>query len=171
MATVLTLPQSADTAITFDISSLASSASFLAGRESTQIDNTSTQYADVMVYVKPITGHASTAPTVGQMIQLYVWGSKESLATTAIDGLDGTDSAETLSHASILQSLAFVAAPTVTVATAGLTYYIKPFCVAPLFGGVMPKFWGLFLSHNHTGALAASQSTLFSFAGVSPTNT
>lgn len=171
MSTVLTLPQTAGTAITFDISSLASSASFLAGRESTQIDNTSTNYAEVMVYVKPITGHASTAPTVGQMIQLYVWGSKESLATTAKDVLDGTDSAETLSHASILQSLKFVAAPTVTVATAGLTYDIEPFCVAPLFGGVMPKFWGLFLSHNHTGALAASQSALFSFAGVSPTNT
>lgn len=171
MATVLTIPQGTDTAITFDISSLGTSASFLAGRESTQIDNTSTQYADAMVYVKPITGHASTAPTVGQMIQLYVWGSKESLATTAIDVLDGTDSAETISHASILQSLKFVAAPTVTVATAGLAYHIEPFCVAPLFGGVMPKFWGLFLSHNHTGALAASQSALFSYAGVSPTNT
>ena len=108
MSTVLTLPQSGDTAITFDISSLATSSTFLAGRESNQIDNTSTAYADVMVYVKPITGHASTAPTVGQQIQLYLWGSKESLATTAIDVLDGTDSAETLSHASILQSLAFV---------------------------------------------------------------
>lgn len=171
MSTVLTLPQSGDTAITFDISSLGTSSTFLAGRESTQIDNTSNAYADVMVYVKPITGHASTAPTVGQMIQLYLWGSKESLATTAIDVLDGTDSAETLSHASILYSLKWVASPTVTVATAGLTYHIEPFSVAALFGGIMPKFWGLFLSHNHTGALAANQSALFSYAGVSPTNT
>lgn len=171
MSTVLTIPQSADTAITFDISSLATSSTFLAGRESSQIDNTGTQYADVMVYVKPITGHASTAPTAGQMIQLYVWGSKESLATTAIDVLDGTDSAETLSHASILNSLKPVASPAVTVATAGLAYHIEPFSVAALFGGIMPKFWGLFLSHNHTGALAASQSALFSYAGVSPTNT
>lgn len=170
MSTVLTIPQSADTAITFDISSLATSSTFLAGRESSQIDNTGTQYADVMVYVKPITG-GSTAPTIGQQIQLYVWGSKESLATTAMDVLDGTDSTETLSHASILQSLKFVAAPVVTVATGSLTYIIQPFCVAPLFGGVMPKFWGLFLSHNHTGALAAAQSALFSYAGVSPTNT
>ena len=171
MATVLTLPQSGDTAITFDISSLGTSSTFLSGRESTQIDNTSNAYADVMVYVKPILGHASTAPTVGQMITLYAWGSKESLATTAIDVLDGTDSAETLSHAAVLNSLRFVAAPTVTVATAGLSYIILPFCIAPLFGGVMPKFWGLYLAHNHTGALAASQSALFSYAGVSPTNT
>lgn len=171
MAAILTIPQTADTAITFDISSLGTSSTFVAGRESTQIDNTSNAYADVMVYVKPILGHASTAPTVGQMIQLYVWGSKESLATTAIDVLDGTDSAETLGHASILQSLKFVAAPAVTVATAGLSYIIQPFCVAPFFGGVMPKFWGLFLAHNHTGALAAAQSALFSYAGVNPTNT
>ena len=45
-------------------------------------------------------------------------------------------------------------------------YYIQPFSVASLFGGVMPKFWGLFLAHNHTGALAASQSALFSYNGI-----
>ena len=35
----------------------------------------------------------------------------------------------------------------------------------------MPKFWGLFLAHNHTGALAATQSGLFSFNGITYTNT
>ena len=45
-------------------------------------------------------------------------------------------------------------------------------CCCEILGlRVLPKFWGLFLSHNHTGALAASQSALFSYAGVSPTNT
>lgn len=171
MSTVLTQPLSSDTAITFDISSLATSSSLLAGRESTQIDNTSTNYVDAIVNVKPITGHASTAPTVGQVITLYVWGSQVSLASSAIDVLDGTDSAETLSHAGVLSGLALVASPGVTVATAGLAYPVKPFAVAQFFGGVMPKYWGLFLSHNHTGALAASQSSLFSFNGVLPTQT
>lgn len=157
---------STDTAITFDISSLGTSSTFVAGRESSEIDNTTNKYNDVIVFVKGITGHASTAPTVGQMIQLYVWGSTVSLATTAIDVLDGVDSAETLSHVSVLNSLKFVAAPAVTVATAGLLYYIQPFSVAQRFGGVMPPFWGLFLSHNHTGSLAASQSALFSYRGV-----
>ena len=166
---VTTQTLSANTAITFDISSLGTSSTFLSGRESTQVDNTSTNYLDALVNVKGITGHASTAPTVGQYIALYCWGADTSLATTAIDELDGTDSAETLSHASVLQSLKFVAAPTVTVATAGLVYYIQPFSVASLFGGVMPKFWGLYLAHNHTGALAASQSGLFSFNGVTYT--
>ena len=37
---------------------------------------------------------------------------------------------------------------------------------ARLFGGVLPKFWGLYLAHNHTGALAASQSGIWSYYGV-----
>lgn len=171
MATVLTTTYSSNTAITFDISSLGTSSTFVAGRESTQIDNTSTQYVDCIVNVDGITGHASTAPTVGQVIALYCWGADTSLATTAIDVLDGTDSAETLSHVSVLNSLRFVAAPAVTVASAGLVYYIQPFSVAALFGGIMPKFWGLYLAHNHTGALAASQSGLFSFSGITYTAT
>jgi len=162
---------SSNIAITFDISSLATSASFLGGRECTQIDNTTNRYDDAIVNVDGITGHASTAPTIGQSVNLYLWGADTSLATVAIDVLDGTDSAETLGHASVLQSLRFVDSATVTVATAGLVYYFMPFSVAPYFGGWLPKFWGLFLSHNHTGALAASQSTLFSYNGVTNTAT
>ena len=171
MATILTTTYSSNTAITFDISSLGTSSTFVAGRESTQIDNTSTQYVDCLVNVDGITGHASTAPTVGQLIALYAWGADTSLATTAIDVLDGTDSAETLSHVSVLNSLRFAGAAAVTVATAGLVYYIQPFSIASLFGGVVPKFWGLYLAHNHTGALAASQTGLFSFNGITYTST
>lgn len=160
------LVYSSNTAITFDISSLATSSTFLAGRESTQIDNTSTLYLDAIVNVKEILGHASTAPTVGQMINLYCWGADTSLATTAIDVLDGTDSNETLSHAAVLNSLRLAGSSVVTVATAGLKYTFMPFSVAALFGGVLPKFWGLFLAHNQTGALAASQSSNFSFNGI-----
>jgi len=161
---------SANTAITFDISSLGTSSTFLAGRESTQIDNTSTRYDDALVNVKGILGHVSDAPTVGQYIGLWVWGADTSLATTAIHVLDGTDSAETLAHASVLASLRAVAQPTVTVATVGLAYYVQPFTVAALFGA-MPKFWGLYLAHNHTSALAAAQSALFSFNGITYTLT
>jgi hypothetical protein len=168
---VLTQTLSSNTAITFDLSSLATSTSFLSGRESTQIDNTSTNYVDAIVNVKGITSHASTAPTVGQYIGIWVWGADTSLATTGIDTLDGTDSAETLSHGAVLNSLRFAGAPTVTLATAALVYYNMPFSVASLFGGVMPKFWGLYVAHNHTGALGASNNSLFSFNGVTYTVT
>lgn len=168
---VVTITYSANTAITFDISSLGTSATFVAGRESTEIDNTSNQYVDCLVNVDGITGHASTAPTIGQEIRLYCWGADTSLATTPIDVLDGADSAETLGHVSVLNSLRLAGITSVSVATAGLLYYIQPFSVAALFGGVMPKFWGLFLSHNHTGALAAAQSALFSYNGIKYTTT
>jgi len=171
MATVATVTYSSDTAITFDISSLATSSTFLVGRESTEIDNTTNKYIDAIVNVEGITGHASTAPTVGQYIGLWLWGADTSLATTPIDTLDGTDSNETLSHASVLNSLKFVASPAVTVATAALKYYVMPFSVAAYFGGNMPKFWGLYLAHNQTGALAASQSALFSYNGITYTST
>lgn len=163
--TTSTINYGSDTAITFDVSSLGTSSTFLAGRESTQIDNTTNKFVDAVVTCDGILGHASTAPTVGQQIQLYLWGSDVSLATTPIDVLDGTDSAETLAHDSVRQSLRLVAAPTVTVATAGLKYYILPFSVASYFDQ-MPKFWGLFLAHNHTGALAATQSGIWSYYGI-----
>ena len=169
MATLNT-PYSTSTAITFDVSSLAGWATFVAGRESTQIDNTSNLYLDAQVYCDGITGHASTAPTVGQQIRLYVWGSDVSLATTPIDTLDGTDSAETLSHVAVLNSLALARVATVTVATAALVYPMRPFSVAPLFGGVLPPFWGLYLAHDHTGALAASQSGIWSYRGITATS-
>jgi hypothetical protein len=169
MATI-NIAYSSNTAITFDISSLGTSSTFVAGRECSEIDNTTNKYVDCIVNVKGITGHASTAPTVGQMINLWLWGADTSLGTTAIDVLDGTDSAETLSHVAVLNSLRLVGSTAVTVATAGLVYYIQPFSVAQQFGGIMPKFWGLFLAHNHTGALAASQSGLFSYNGTTYTS-
>lgn len=162
---------SANTAIAIDLSSLATSGTFLVGVESTQVDNTTTRYDDVLVNVKGITGHATTAPVVGQYVGIWVWGADTSLATTAIDTLDGLTSAETLSHAAVLNSLKFAASPTVTVATAALGYYAQPFTVAGLFGGVMPKFWGLFAAHNHAGALGATNNSLFSFNGITYTVT
>ena len=56
---------------------------FVAGRECTQIDNTANNYIDALVDVKGITGGA-TVPAVGDKIQLFVWGSDVSLATTPI---------------------------------------------------------------------------------------
>lgn len=164
--TTLTTNYGSTTTIALDLSSLATSSTFVAGIESAEIDNTSNKYVDCIVQSKGIVGHASTAPTVGQMIAVYVWGSDTSLATTPLDTLDGTSSTETLSHISVLNSLRFAAAPTVTVATAALSYYVLPFSVAALFGGVMPKYWGLFVAHNHTGALGSSNNNLFTYTGV-----
>lgn len=166
---ILTQTLSANTAIALDLSSLAASASFVGGRESTQVDNTSTNYLDAIVNVKGITGSAS-APTAGQGINVYAWGADTSLATTAIDTLVGTDAARTITLPA-QQSLRFAGRAFTTVATASQVYYLMPFSIAALFGGVMPKFWGLFVATDLTGGLAAAMSAKFSFNGVNYTST
>jgi hypothetical protein len=164
MATT-TVNYSANTAITLDLSSLGTSSTWVAGVESAEIDNTSNKYMDALVMADAIVGHASTAPTVGQMINIYVWGSDTAASSTNIDQIDGTASAETIT-ATALANLRLGASLPVVTASAALSYYCLPFSVAALFGGVMPKYWGLFVAHNHTGALGSSNNSKFRFVGI-----
>lgn len=164
MATA-TVNYSSNTAITMDLAALASSTSFLGGRESSQIDNTTNKYVDCLV-----SGFISvgTTPTADRQIVVYVWGADTSLATTPIDTLDGTDSAETLSNAGILASLRWGATISVSATTSDLAYPILPFSVASRFGGVMPKFWGLFVAQNTGVALrnTAVNTNSMEFVGI-----
>lgn len=168
MATVK-IAYSSNTTITMDLSALASSSTFIAGRESSQIDNSSNLYVDAIVSGRFIVG---TTPTLPCQLNVYVWGADTSLATTAIDVLDGTDSAETLTNTTVLNSaLRLGASIQILVNTSNITYDIAPFSVAQLFGGVMPKFWGLYVAHNHTAALKtdAGNTNSFRFNGVTYT--
>jgi hypothetical protein len=145
MATATINYSGTGTPITLDLANLASSSTFLAGRECSQIDNTTNKYVDALVSGRISVG---TTPTANTTIAVYVWGSDVSLATTAIDVLDGTDSAETLTNAGILNALRLGFAISVPATTSDVAYEVQPFAVAPLFGGVMPRFWGLFVAHN-----------------------
>jgi hypothetical protein len=148
-----------------DLANLASSATFVAGRESSQIDNTSNKYIDAMVSGKVSVG---TTPTAATTIAVYVWGADTSLATTAIDVLDGTDSAETLTNVGILNALKLGAAITIPANTSDVAYEVLPFSVASLFGGVMPKFWGLYVAHATAVNLrnTAVNTNSFEFVGI-----
>jgi len=148
-----------------DLANLASSATFVAGRESSQIDNTSNKYIDALVSGKVSVG---TTPTANTTIAVYVWGADTSLATTAIDVLDGTDSAETLTNIGILGALRLGAAIAVPANTSDVAYEVLPFSVASLFGGVMPKFWGLYVAHSTAVNLrnTAVNTNSFEFVGV-----
>jgi len=164
MATA-TINYSSNTTITISPASTASSSTFVAGRESTEIDNTTNKYVDALVQGKVTVG---TTPTANTQIAIYVWGADTSLGTTAIDVLDGTDSAETLTNTGILYSaLKLAATITITATTSDIGYNFAPFSVASKFGGVMPKFWGLFVSHN-TGVNLNSTggNHVFSFNGI-----
>lgn len=164
MAT-MTVNYSSNTTITMDLDGLASSASWAAGRESSEIDNTTNKYIGALVQGKVKVG---TTPTANTSINIYVWGADTSLATTAIDVLDGTDSAETLTNTGVLYSaLRLAHSISVIATTSDIVYNVAPFNVAEIFGGVMPKFWGLFVAHNCGAALHATDNTnMFSFNGI-----
>jgi hypothetical protein len=164
MATT-TVNYSSNTSITMDLANLASSSTFLAGRESSQIDNTSNKFMDCLVSGVVSVG---TTPTLNTVIAIYVWGAETSLATTALDVLDGTDSAETLTNSGILNALRLGATVAVPAATSDVQYIVLPFSVASLFGGVVPKFWGLFVSHNTGVNLRnnAVNTNSFEFVGI-----
>jgi hypothetical protein len=148
-----------------DLSALASSATFVAGRESSQVDNTTNKYVDVLVSGSVSVG---TTPTANTSILVYVYGADTSLATTAIDVLDGTDSAETLTNVGILNALRLGASINVPAATTDVQYFVLPFSVAALFGGVVPKFWGLYVAQNTGVALRtnAINTNSFEYVGI-----
>lgn len=160
-----TINYSANTTITMDLANLGSSATFVAGRESSQIDNTSNKFVDALVSGTVSVG---TTPTANTVIGIYVYGADTSLATTAIDVLDGTDSAETLTNVGILAALKIGATIAVPANTSDVQYFVLPFSVAALFGGVMPKFWGLFVSHNTAVNLRnnAVNTNSFEYVGI-----
>lgn len=164
MATT-TVNYSSNTTITMNLINLGTSSTFLAGRESSEIDNTSNEYMDCTVSGTVSVG---TTPTANTVIAVYVWGADTSLATTPLDVLDGTDSAETLTNTGILNALRLGATVAVPANTSDVQYIVLPFSVASLFGGVMPKFWGLFVSHN-TGVNLRNTSVntdSFKFVGI-----
>jgi hypothetical protein len=152
-------------AIPMTLSALASSSTFLAGRESTQVDNTTDKYLDALVSGRISVG---TTPTINTSINVYVWGSDVSLTTTAINTLVGTDGARTLGNEGMLYQLRLGASISVVVTTSSLAYPILPFSVASLFGGVMPKFWGLFVTQNTGVALQSTtaNNNSLSYAGI-----
>lgn len=153
------------TTITIDPSSLATSATFVAGRESNEIDNTTNLYLDAFVQGQITVG---TTPGTGTQINVYVWGSHTSLATTAIDVLDGVDSTETITSVGVLQTMLRLAAVgIVDSTTSNRVYYFAPFSVAELFGFKMPQYWGLFISHNTTVNLNSTAANhVWKYTGI-----
>lgn len=141
-------------AISITLASLATSSSLTAGRESTAIDNTTNKYIDVLVGGKITTG---TSPTTAKSILVYVYASYEDTPIYP-DVLDGTDSDETFTSADIRNSSVVLACAISTDATSNRTYYIRTFSVANCFGGAMPKFWGLFVTHDTAVALNSTGS-------------
>jgi hypothetical protein len=148
----------ADAALTMDLSNLASSATFVAGRESTWVANSS-NYLDYRISGTFISGTTPTAPAEHR---LYYLSATEDTPTYP-DVFDGTDSAETLTNTNIRDSLVLGWSGTASTSS-NITYpIISALTMAQAFG-VCPKNWGVFFTHAHTAALktdAGNTNSLF----------
>ncbi len=159
MADLLTkYPSTSSVDVTIDLASLATNAVgvYLAGRASTAVDNRTTQDLDHLLSGVIVAG--SLAPTVARSINVYAYAASSTAAGVPAypDGITGTDAAKTMTSANVSNSaLRFVASITVD-AVAGRAYAFAPVSIASLFGGTLPKFWGVFVSHDTAQALGAT---------------
>ena len=159
MADLLTkYPSTSSVDVTIDLASLATNAQsvFLAGRASTAIDNRTTQDLDHLLSGVIVAG--SVAPTVSRSINVYAYAASSTASgvPTYPDGITGTDAAKTMTSANVLLSgLVFIASITID-ATANRAYTFAPVSIAGRFGGVLPKFWGLFIAHDTAQNLGAT---------------
>lgn len=143
-------PSSSSTALTIDLSSLADdNTNGIAGRESTAVDNTTNLDLDHIVsgFIT-----AGTSPTASRTIEIWIYAPVSTSAGTPTypDVFDGTDSAETATSRNVLMGALKLAATLTVDSTSNRVYPVAPFSIAALFGGALPKFWGLFVI-NRTG--------------------
>lgn len=147
MATV-TVSYAVDAALTITLASLATSPTFVFGREATAVVNGVNKYVDAMLSGRITVG---TTPTIDKQILVYVFGSYNDDPDWP-DVFDGTDSDETITTAGVGRGfLKLAAVLDVDATTSDRSYSFGPVSVAMLFGGVLPENWSVFVTHN-TGA-------------------
>lgn len=132
----------ASVAATITLASLATSSTLTAGAESDAIDNTTNKYLDYLLAGKITTGSSPSAGTI------EVWVVALLDDSTWPDVFDGTGSAETVTSAAIKSACAAPAAALTTDTTSNQAYPFRPVSVASLFGGVCPKKFAVFVTHN-----------------------
>lgn len=131
--------------ITISPENVASSSDWTAGVESAAVDNSSNLYVDALVSGKWTCG---TTPTINTTVSIYVYAQHDD-SPTYQDVFDGTASAETVTSAGVLAGVVrLLGTLSVSATTSDRAYYLAPTSVAQCFGGILPKRWGLFISHN-----------------------
>lgn len=127
-------------AIDITLNTLASAAA----RQSAPVDNSINLFRDVLVMLRA-KNHASNAPTGDKAIYVYAYGTVDVNLPLYPDAVTGTNAAITLdspTHLKPLGSLAFTAA--------AQTKNGGPWSLGSLFGGRVPKKWGIVVQ-NATG--------------------
>ena len=154
MATLKPLYGSSVAFTVTNLASLATDTNLLAGWQSAVVDNTTNLSDDELV--SAIIKAGSSAPTVNTTVEIWIYAALDDTPTYP-DTITGTQGAVTLTSTNTKNSgLALLAIITVD-ATANRLYSVKPTSVAALFGGNMPKRWGVYATHNTAVALGTTQ--------------
>lgn len=124
MANEIQIKDGTATALTITLASLATSSA----RQSTTIDNSTTQFPSVIIFVKITSG--TVAPTAGQVYEIYLLRSD---GTVADDGAGASDAAITIENAPLLGTI-------VVTNTASKAFY-GVFDTSTL--GVLGATWGI----------------------------
>ena len=135
-----------ETTFTCSLASLASSAT--AGRESTVVDNGTDKWMDAMVMLKVALGAGTIAND--RAVHVFAYGTVDTAGPTYPDAVTGADAAITMNDPTQLKLLGSVFTP-----TQSLTYKGGPWSVASLFGGMLPKKWGIVV-RNYSGIALSS---------------
>jgi hypothetical protein len=130
---------------TFAIGSMATSSTLLAGYETSIIDNSSNLFLDYLIGGKVTVG---TTPTINTVIEIWAFSQIED-SPTYPDVFDGTAGAETLTSAGIKNGLlTLIAVLQVDATTSDRVYPFQGKSIRAAFGGVVPKKFGFFVTHN-----------------------
>ena len=130
--------------ITCTLANLAESSDRTTGRESDLVDNSSNKYLDFLLAGKITTG---TSPTSGEHIEVWVWGQLDDTPSYP-DGITGSDAAFSFSSTNIRNSGFKLAWSTAIDSTNDETYWMPPISIADLFGGNIPKKWGVIVTQS-----------------------
>ena len=128
-------------------------------RESTAIDNGTNLYLDAHVRVTVNVGSVTGSPQV----LVYAYGSED--GSTYPDTVTGTDAAVTLEAPTVLRLAAVIPTPTSSKA-----YESDVISIARLYGGVLPRKWGIVVQ-NGTGASFAGSGCSAAYTGLHLTTT
>jgi len=158
----LKYPSTSTSTVTISLASLGTNTQnvFTSGRESTSIDNTTNLDLDHLLSGTIVTG---TSPTAGRTIAVYVIApvSISSGTPTWPDVFDGTDSAETVTSANVLNGLAKLAWSCTVDNTTGRAYSFNGVSVASLFGGALPPFYLVYVAHDTAVALGTGHDIYY----------
>ena len=131
-------------ALTITLASLATSLTWVAGRQSTAVDNSSNKYLDYHVAGKITVG---TTPTSGTEIRVYAVAMRDD--TNWPDGVGATDAAYTVATQGLRDGYArLLARMEVDATTSNEDYYFGPVSVAQQFGGICPRKFVIVVVHN-----------------------